>query len=159
MTRKEIENSEEEKIRTMDDFVAYCSYWHHDFSYEWRDYDWDKSGYERTDYGKMRLHMWIPFEMMSILTTQVIGSSYFEDGNYPEVNMYCGGVYFGPDVIEDILEHLEMSEKDIELTFPVADIIYSYPDLTSEKAIDQYFRNLGKLEPENDDEDEEETSE
>ena len=145
MTREDIENCEEQKIRTMDDFVAYCSYWDHDFQYEWKDYTWDKSGYDRIDYGKSRLHMWVPFDRMNILTSQVIGSSYFEDGNYPEVEMYCGGIYIGPDLIENILEYLEMTPEEINLVFPPEDIIYSHPELSSEEAIEQYFKKLGKL--------------
>ena len=165
MTRKEIENCEEEKIRTLDDFVAYCSYWDHDFSYEWKDYGWDKSGRKQINYDRSRLHMWIPFERMSILTCQVIGSGYFEDGNYPDVNIYCGGVYFEPDVIEDILEYLELTDEEIDCIFPAAEIIHSYPDLSSEQAIDAYFKRLeeiGKREQgsnefeENDDDEQEE---
>ena len=145
MTREQIENCEEDKIRTMSDFVAYCSYWDHDFTYEWKDTWWDKSGYNQIKYEKSRLHMWIPFDRLDILTSQVIGSSYFEDGNYQSVEMFCGGVFLGPDVIEDILEYLEMSPEDIDLTFPPEDIIYTYPELSSEEAIEKYLKKLSDM--------------
>lgn len=143
MTREEIENYEPEKIQTMDDFVAFCGYHDSDFCYEWKEYTYDKSGYKRINYDKPRLVMWVPFDKLDILTSQVLGNAYFEDGRYPDVNMYDGGVFIGPDEVEEMLDWLEIEKP--EEVFPYSEVHSSYPDLSTPEKIDAYFEHFKKL--------------
>ncbi len=141
MTREEIENYEPEKIQTMDDFVAFCGYHDSDFVYEWKEYGYKNN--KRIDYDKPRLEMWVPFDKLDILTSQVLGNAYFEDGRYPEINLYDGGVYIGPDEVEEMLEWLEIEKP--EEVFPFDVVCCSYPDLSTPEKVDAYFEKLKKL--------------
>lgn len=145
MTREDIENYEEKKVRTMDDFVAFCMYWDcNSFTYEWHDYGWEDN-HKQIKYDRERLSFWVPFDKLDILTGQVLGNSYFEDGRYPQVNMYDGGVFISPDEVEEMLEWLDMDEEQILATFPKPETVSSYPDLSTEEKIDAYFKHLEEL--------------
>jgi hypothetical protein len=87
----------------------------------------------------------VPFDKLDILTSQVLGNSYFEDGRYPRVNMYDGGVYISPDEVEEMLEWLGMDEEQILATFPKPETAGTYPDLSTEEKIDAYFKHLEEL--------------
>ena len=143
MTREEIENYDKEKVRTMDDFVAFCGYHDSDFCYEWKEYTYERGGYKRIDYDRPRLELWVPFDELDMLTGQVLGNAYFEDGHFAEVSMYDGGVYIGPDEVEQMLEYLGIENP--EEVFPYAETSCSYPDFSTQEKIDAYFKHLEEL--------------
>lgn len=147
MTRKDIENYETDKIKTLDDFVAFCCYNDTDFAYEWKSEVWSDEKKCLVYPEKKPLYLWIPFDKLDILTSQVLGNSYFEDGHYPDVKMYDGGVLIDDqDEIEHMLQWCELyTDEEIHAVFPDFEVTHSYPDLSSEESIDAYFKHLEEI--------------
>ena len=130
MTKEEIINYEPEKVESISDFIAFCSYHDSDFCYDWED---------------KKLRLWIPFDKLNILTHQVLSSDYFNDGHYPPVNMYDGGVRIDDqEEIKCILDWCELdTEEKVLAVFPKHETYNSTYLL--EEEIDKYFKRLEEL--------------
>lgn len=147
MTRQEIENYDYDKIKSIDEFVAFCCYHDSDFSYEWKDEVWSDEKKSWVKPEKEHLYLWIPFDKLDILTSQVLGHSYFEDGHYPTVTMYDGGILIDDqDEIDYMMDWCELyTQEDRLAVFPKPETTRTYPDLSTEESIDAYFKHLEEI--------------
>ena len=145
MTRKDIENYEDEKIKSLDDFVAFCCYHDSDFGYQWdTEYVWDEKHYRHLETGNKLLNIYIPFDKLDLFTEKVIGFDYFDDRNYPEVHLYWGGICFDDqDEIKDLMDYFDI--KDAHDVFPDSEEFLTRDDLSTEEGIDKYFKHLEEV--------------
>ena len=147
MTRQDIENYDYDKVESISDFIAFCCYHDSDFAYEWKDYVWDDTQKKYVTPEKEHLYLWIPFDKLDIFTHQVIGFDYFDDGHYPLVNMYDGGIRIDDqEEIKWLLDWCELdTEEKVLAVFPKHETYDPTYLLSTEEAIDNYFKRLEEL--------------
>lgn len=105
MTNDDIENYNEEKIETIEDFVEFWTEWH-GFDYEWRNDD-----------GEEYLIVWIDFPALESFSKLLS----IDTINECENDFHC---IFRHDCIvfphfERVLEHCYLDEEDFKKIFPI----------------------------------------